>query len=1002
MKKKIPAILIIDREIHLNPINILLSFFFAIAVVLFFDYFRDFSVDTFDRIIGQAVSHNISVEKRIAHYYILYFIIFPISFYCGICLVNFIRKKYVSDNFLIKKIDPILIKQIYKKSLNFFLKYSESSSELTSKVYLVLLISVFLYQAGTIILKYFIHNSSLSIFNYSITVNIIFVQFLITLWYHLHGYKTLIAFDLMIWCFITSLIPSLLVYWTIGGIDTRYSNILYCLIYFLLNITVLVLINKYFKNRSLLLVIHAFKPMACFLWISALFILFCVSLSGFGIQIPYKIVLIYLIFMCLLTASVLRLVRNKNNSDKNSKSLYYLNVLIGILIIAWIPSIKTVTSTDFFESANVGLIVSEFFNWGKIPILETFNAHMLSDSFENILFAFINHDSIGGVLGVYSGFSFILIALLTYWLLRKYYGPDTVFFSMVFFLTISIEYRMLFGILSLITLLYFLEKKSFLSGIIFWISCAIVSLFSLDIGVSFVGSAVLILIISSIIYKDKYLSTSAILSFFCLIAFCFLFLMILCHYRNLNPFLWIKEFISVTVNSNASWAFTYLIPGVENHPILSNIIYSITYIFFPLVITLLFFILSSIKFYHIRSLDYKSYLILVFLFLAYIINIQRGLVRHSVRAYEFHVVYWVALFYICITISILLYKWKNQIFVISMLPICFIISIHSIVKGNDKLLILDKMFNNSVYEIITRDTISIKRDITNDMVNKFDDLKVMLNATLNNKETYIDFTNQTLLYALMGYEKPVYVNQSPALLSGESSQSYYIEDILEGRNFVCCAILPADNSIPFIVQTDGLQNSYRYYLLAENIFSNYKPMYVSDSFAVWYRNDIFDNILAKIQTNPSLNDHFQLIDNIYYKNLDLHNYDLDDLAWIWGMHDKRNAWENKVLTELSINGDSYIVFEPEKILTDNNNKGNYIELIISSFTNSTAQLDMGCFTNKFDTYTTFNFNIVTGKNIRYIIRSSSDFNWYTTDLNMFRFSCSDNVDIESVLILEGD
>ena len=69
-------------------------------------------------------------------------------------------------------------------------------------------------------------------------------------------------------------------------------------------------------------------------------------------------------------------------------------------------------------------------------------------------------------------------------------------------------------------------------------------------------------------------------------------------------------------------------------------------------------------------------------------------------------------------------------------------------------------------------------------------LKKEMDKILQDGETWLDFTNQSALYSLLGRHSPVYVNQSPGLLSGEYSQECFIEQSEKQRDQVPAALLP--------------------------------------------------------------------------------------------------------------------------------------------------------------------------------------------------------------------
>ena len=55
--------------------------------------------------------------------------------------------------------------------------------------------------------------------------------------------------------------------------------------------------------------------------------------------------------------------------------------------------------------------------------------------------------------------------------------------------------------------------------------------------------------------------------------------------------------------------------------------------------------------------------------------------------------------------------------------------------------------------------------------------RTVLDTLLDEKDTFVDFMNKTVLYSVLGREDPVYVSQSPLQLAGEFSQEQFIKEI---------------------------------------------------------------------------------------------------------------------------------------------------------------------------------------------------------------------------------
>lgn len=89
----------------------------------------------------------------------------------------------------------------------------------------------------------------------------------------------------------------------------------------------------------------------------------------------------------------------------------------GITVIAHYFALIEV-SNDFFEPANPELSIQQFFDFGRLPFLETFNAHGFSDAFWGFVYRLL-HDGRDEVNGFYEFMNPALASMLVYWLVRR-------------------------------------------------------------------------------------------------------------------------------------------------------------------------------------------------------------------------------------------------------------------------------------------------------------------------------------------------------------------------------------------------------------------------------------------------------------------------------------------------------------------------------------------------------------------------------------------------------
>lgn len=144
-----------------------------------------------------------------------------------------------------------------------------------------------------------------------------------------------------------------------------------------------------------------------------------------------------------------------------------------------------------------------------------------------------------------------------------------------------------------------------------------------------------------------------------------------------------------------------------------------------------------------------------------------------------------------------------------------------------------KMYTNNALASTAYKVYESKIDrviISQEMANRYELLKQFFDATLENDETFWDYSHQTLLYALTNRRKPMYTNQSPSFLNGEYSQLMYLKEI---NSYECTyAVLRSYND-----GFDGVPSSVVHYLTSENLYRNYKPLCRVLDYQIWVKND---------------------------------------------------------------------------------------------------------------------------------------------------------------------
>lgn len=575
------------------------------------------------------------------------------------------------------------------------------------------------------------------------------------------------------------------------------------------------------------------------------------------------------------------------------KTVIYPLFVVGIAALVSQPALQFHLNADIFESANYSILITDFLKFGRLPIVEHYGGHMMSDVLGGIVYGLLNGNVFEAGFNPYSTwFHFIFFSLIAYF----FFGSITsrtisLFFVLLLYFPIrdSMVYS-LHGLIILAATARFLKNETKFNAFLIWFAFILSTLYRLDIGYAYISAILVSFVIYCFVYNK--INTVKILLYtliFTILSLGFIWCL-LCLVKEINPFSRLLEFIAIS-SSNPSWAYAFNL-GDQ-----SKLFFLWTYFVTPfLVLTILCVVLFSKKF---RSQVYKKHwFLLLALCFSYLFNFPRCLVRHSAAEFS-PFMNWTS--YLVFAIFILLLKRKRyDLFYIILV---FILCMHDFIRTGNILLhptYLDCLIKKDK-NIGTKNE-KIVRGVLNSNLSKTIQLKNMFDKLLGDNETYLDFTDTTFMYSAIGRECPVYVSQSPAMMSKEFSQLQFINEIESRKDTVPLALLPYDN---FYLSwgLDGVANNVRYYKVAEYIYQNYRPLCIIDDNAVlWCRNDRYNSFLKKIPSKEavSLLESTDVLiplncdlnyDNMYKSSKLFTTSDLSDMNWTNGILNISNGKE---------------------------------------------------------------------------------------------------------------
>lgn len=1069
---------------------LLVSLFLTTFIIAIYMPLNKVSYTDFNRLLGQATTANYSISKVINHFFFWYVIAMP-----GTFVVVFYIVSKIFNSAIIK--DKRVIEII--KKLNLF-------TAIASFALLVGVINRFIDQR----------------YIFSVTILFTISIVVITVLYIWQIDKMYFNENDLKWTFIISFVlyfPSSIIF---NILNIKVSSAIIYTIIVILSLSILQALCCKYRDSSMVEEIkRACTPMAFSMFILSLTLEIINILNQYEIFITHKFRTVMLMYLVVIISciTIFKLNRKKRICKKYYwEKYYYIGIITSLAMLMVQPSLQTIVNTDFFEQANGAVSISQLFLFGEVPFVETHGAHLFTDYIWGILYGVLNKDLFGALFSPYAVYQFTLTIIIMYFMLKQCFDREFAFIFVIFYPIIGIT--VLYShicVISILALTYVLKKRNTKSYYVFWSTLAISVLYQGDAGLAFGIASIMVLIIMSIIRRNIINFKKFSLSFCVVTSILGVIFFIICQIKDIKMIDRIKEFLDIMKNSNQNWAYAWL--GDTTWSAFSYVYFFIPVIVVGLIIHLTYSILNK----NVKVSD-RFLAIVLTLGVAYLVNVPRILTRHSLVENNVGVRLFSAGLFIAMTMAILVKRNRKIVFCV----VYFGLGLFSIVIENNRNFSGISVLENSMNtfdngNLINRDIVSekVKRvDTSQEMKSQYIPLVNELDRLLEDDQTYIDFTNQSLIYSLSGRNNPVFVNQSPGLLSGEFTQEKFIEQIEKIKDQIPLALLPLNNTMPLSIELDGVANAFRYYKVSEYIYNNYEPLEIVGNFVVWCRKELKDNFKKELsyqEYNISEDKYSQLIfsdavgeydhgsiqvlagakdpimdgiqnlfeykgnsneilklgieyntsspgeiqlfytqnnqegyseeksikqyiqnngwmyfevpysedmrlrldppsesefiiynisvgnavlcDYDYGDRQQLHVYNLGDIPYLWGTYDQKKAYNNEVIVDYTSQEEIYGL----NIDEIDKSKGNYLLVTIECSEDTLARVKFGKRNERgIESLNEFNFNVKMGINT-YLIRVSTDFNWYATDmLDAFIIDSESNFVLKKVQLLQGD
>ncbi len=685
--------------------------------------------------------------------------------------------------------------------------------------------------------------------------------------------------------------------------------------------------------------------------------------------------LLLLLFLGLIPIIISIAMKHRETDEKHrmeliGKVLIPLNLVGVTLITFYQETINIVGKLDLFHLGEANLPVHQLINFGKIPFLEIFPTHGLSNLMPQLLFGLFNgFNPLEGF--IWFRFMYVILVILFYFLLVKGLRFSFLTASLI---TLFLPINYFFNLYYAFAIIFFLSIKyvfksnpvSLKSLLVIAATNLITILWRLDFGIASV-------LVTMFLYTFYLLRTHTLLVkktlFFVL--FSVVSITVLSIIIRLIPDLnkIVQNMIIFSTFQNESM-------GISEFSSENFMKDSFQYLILP-AISVLYLIIFALKPQQKRKIKSVEYMLIAIAMFSLIVS-TRSLQRHSlIEGVSYN--YLFVFLLICLPIFIFHYSDSYKYLIARYAFYVFSIFAFMIPLGDPNYSVInlntlqDKISTNLVnsftkFKFYNWSENERRIKITGDASN-YSEIVEFLQAELKNKQTFYDLSNATLLYVLANKEFPTYIIPS----------IYHTSDLLQKNVISDLIALKKENRLPLVIfkqgsgwdAVDGVDSEVRSYKIAEYIYTNYIPYRIVGTYQVWSEK-INEGITPEFEFDQKLN--------------------LGYLPFLWANYDKKTQKNN--LKRLIRSDSNILLFD--KIPQFDTTSGNYIEFIVKPSKGGVARLFMDDNNDDF-----IQFKIIeSNKSEKYLIRVSMLYNWFRQPKKITLEG--KGFMIESLSLLEGD
>lgn len=601
-----------------------------------------------------------------------------------------------------------------------------------------------------------------------------------------------------------------------------------------------------------------------------------------------------------------------------------------------------------YEMGNKTVALGTFLH-GQLPIIDYFSAHAIFDVWTQILHAIVSPGIEGILADPYGGLNDLLALVILYFILKKFVSPAAAILFIVLFPFNALGIKA-YNICFAAILAHYAMQKNFTVkwSILFWVIIAANAFFLYDDGVSLGVAAIAATCIMFICKRDK-ISLAKFIGIGCAVgASLAVIACIICAIKGIAPISRFKEWMDLTLKSSAIWATASI--GDPHSPAFLS-----AYFIAPATASFAFYY-TAYKSIRNKNLSIIAATTIIFA-VAELLFIPRGIIFHNLtenngiagRLLNFWpwTISCFALFLLEERKILQVTKDWCWIFVFGA---SLFVSAGAVTRylpnANNQLantsVSAAAQFHPSEKETLQGPRITYSQN-TNAFLNTF---RRALDSVLTPSETFLDFSNSTALYAMLGRAQPAYVAQMPGLLSTVYTQQQFIEQMK--KEAAPIAII-GNADIPYLREMTwephNIPHNIRYYLVAEYIYENYKPYKVIGDYALWCKKDRCEEQLPYTYDVPIKSTH---------------HYYLYKLPYVWAHNDALNASAGPIIN----------VNEPSDV-----KQARYLKLTIYNNVGKETDALLTLVDLEAQTRARFEFTVVPGTD-QYLFRISADSHWH--------------------------